>query len=80
VIEQTTALFTDNRFHNIGIGITKIQKDVPELASAFLKTRATLAEVDVKVLGNKRTSELGRLAVTRSFDDTAFARDAAQCR
>ena len=69
VIEQTTALFTDHRFHNIGVGITKIQKDVPELATAFLKTRATLAEVDAKVLSDKRTSELGRLAVTRSFDD-----------
>ena len=29
VIEQTQALFTDNRFHNIGVGINDIQKDVP---------------------------------------------------
>ncbi len=32
VIEQTQALFTDNRFHNVGVGINAIQKDVPELA------------------------------------------------
>ena len=69
VIEQTQALFTDNRFHNVGVGINNIQKEVPELAMAFIKTRATMAEVDVKVLGDKRTSELGRLAVTRRFDD-----------
>jgi cytochrome c peroxidase len=68
-IEQTTALFTDNRFHNVGVGINDIQKDVPELAGAFLQAKATLAEVDVKVLGDKRTSELGRFAVDRTFDD-----------
>jgi cytochrome c peroxidase len=67
-IEQTTALFTDNRFHNIGVGINDIQADAPELAREFLKTRATMAQVDVKVLSDKRTSELGRLAVTRTFD------------
>ena len=69
VIEQTTALFTDNRFHNIGIGINDIPKDVPSLATEFIKARMTLAKVDVKVLSDKKTSELGRLAVTRSFRD-----------
>jgi cytochrome c peroxidase len=68
VVEQNTALFTDNRFHNIGVGINNIQNDVPTLAGAFLQAKATLAEVDVKVLSDKRTSELGRLAVTRDFE------------
>jgi cytochrome c peroxidase len=68
VIEHTTAVFTDHRFHNIGVGINDIQKDIPELAGAFLQAKATLAEVDVKVLSDKRTSELGRLAVTRDFE------------
>jgi cytochrome c peroxidase len=67
-IEQTQALFTDNRFHNIGVGINGIQKDVPKLAGEFLHAKATLSEVDVKVLTDKRTSELGRFAVTRGFD------------
>jgi len=69
VIEQTQALFTDNRFHNIGVGINDIQKDVPGLATQFLKAEATASEVDVEVLTNKKTSELGRFAVTRGFDD-----------
>jgi cytochrome c peroxidase len=69
VVEQTQALFTDNRFHNIGVGINDIQKDVPELAGAFLEAEATLAEVDVRVLTDARTSELGRFAVSRDFDD-----------
>jgi len=68
VIEQTQALFTDNRFHNVGVGINDIQGDVPALAGEFLKARATLAEVDVKILGDKRTSELGRFAISREFE------------
>jgi cytochrome c peroxidase len=68
VIEQTQALFTDKRFHNVGVGINDIQKDVPELAGAFLQAKATLAEVDKKVLADKRTSELGRFAVDREFE------------
>ncbi len=69
LIEQTQALFTDNRFHNIGVGINQIQKDVPVIAGEFLKAEATASEVDVKVLSDKRTSELGRFAVSRGFDD-----------
>jgi cytochrome c peroxidase len=68
VVEQTQALFTDNRFHNVGVGINDIQQDVPALAGEFLKAKATLSEVDKKVLADKRTSELGRFAVDRSFE------------
>ena len=69
LIEQTQALFTDNRFHNIGVGINDIQKEVPQLAGEFLKANETAEEIDVKVLTDKRTSELGRFALTQSFDD-----------
>jgi cytochrome c peroxidase len=69
LIEQTQALFTDNRFHNIGEGINDIQSEVPTLATEFIKAQATMSEVDVKVLSDKRTSELGRLAVTKSMED-----------
>lgn len=68
-VEETTALFTDNRFHNIGVGINAIQDDVPDLAGAFLAADRTLEEVDVAVLTDPRTSEIGRFAVTHGFDD-----------
>jgi cytochrome c peroxidase len=68
VVEQNTALFTDNKFHNIGVGINGVQADVPALAGEFLQAKATLAQVDVKVLGDKRTSELGRFAISRNFE------------
>lgn len=67
-IEQTQALFTDNRFHNIGVGINAIQQQVPALAGAFLDAKAKGANVDVAVLTDRKSSELGRFAVTSQFD------------
>lgn len=64
IVEQTQALFTDNRFHNIGIGINAIQKDIPQLAGEFLKAKAQGTDVDIAVLSDKKTSELGRFAIT----------------
>jgi cytochrome c peroxidase len=69
LVEQTTALFTDNKFHNVGVGINSIQNDVDRLAGEFLHAKATLAEVDIKVLTNPKTSEIGRFAITQGFDD-----------
>jgi len=69
VIEQTQALFIDNRFHNVGVGINEIQNDVPDLAGQYIRAEVTASEVDVKVLTDKRSSELGRFAVTHLFDD-----------
>ncbi len=66
-IEQNQALFTDSRFHNIGIGINAIQPDIPVLVSAFLKADSQGVEVDIKVLTDKKVSELGRFAVTRDL-------------
>lgn len=63
-IEQDHALFTDGRFHNIGIGINQIQQDVPKLAQAFLASKNKGVNVDIAVLSDKKTSELGRFAVT----------------
>jgi cytochrome c peroxidase len=69
VIEQTQALLTDDRFHNIGIGLNRIQEDVPRLAREFLKAKAAGANVDETVLSDAKASELGRFAVTGEFRD-----------
>lgn len=68
-IEQDHALFTDNRFHNIGVGINAIQQDVPRLATAFLEAKNQGGEVDVIVLTDKKSSELGRFAVTDNITE-----------
>ncbi|MGR9085995.1 MAG: cytochrome-c peroxidase [Gammaproteobacteria bacterium] len=68
-IEQDHALFTDSKFHNIGIGINAIQPDVPRLAAAFLEAKAKGGDVDQMVLTDKKSSELGRFAVTENLAD-----------
>lgn len=68
VIEHTQALFTDNQFHNIGVGINSIQKEVPTLVPAFVKAKKGGADVDITVLSDPKASELGRFAVTEQFD------------
>lgn len=69
VIEQDQALFTDNRFHNIGVGINAIQADVPRLAFAFLEAKNKGGDVDQMVLTDKKSSELGRFAVTDGISE-----------
>ncbi len=63
-IEEDHALFTDHKFHNIGIGINDIQNKIPKLANAFLTAKANGADVDITVLTDEDTSHLGRFAVT----------------
>lgn len=68
-IEQDFALFTDNRFHNIGVGINRIQNDVPRLAPSFLDAKARGVDVDKAVLTDPNASELGRFAITETLDE-----------
>ena len=68
-IEQDHALFTDNRFHNIGVGVNRIQAEIPQLAPQFLRAKAEGVDVDKAVLSNPRVSELGRFAVTETLDE-----------
>jgi cytochrome c peroxidase len=68
-MEQDHALFTDHKFHNIGVGINAITDRVPELAGAFLVAKANGADVDVTVLTDPDTSNLGRFAVTEELGD-----------
>lgn len=68
-IEQDHALFTDHKFHNIGIGISAIDARVPELAGAFLEAKANGADVDVTVLTDPDVSHLGRFAVSEDLSE-----------
>lgn len=68
MIEQDFALFTDHQFHNVGVGINEMQDRVPELAEAFLVAKQRGIDVDVAVLADKDTSDLGRFAINEQFD------------
>jgi len=71
VVEEDQAVFTDHRFHNIGVGINDIQDRIVDVASAF--QREKLADpgldVDVKALTDANVSELGRFAISEQLSD-----------
>lgn len=68
-IEQDHALFTDHKFHNIGIGVNELGDDIAPLAQAFLVAKANGVDVDVAVLTDKNSSHLGRFAVSDQISD-----------
>ncbi len=65
-ISQTHALFTNNQFHNLGIGWRKIQNGLLKVLKAFKRSKE---HPDEAVLMNEKISELGRYAVTGEIDD-----------
>jgi len=68
-IEQMQALFTDNRFHNIGVGFKNIRGKEAETAHEFVKEKSRGADVDVTVLTKQNMSELGRFAVSENLTE-----------
>jgi cytochrome c peroxidase len=69
VIEETQALFTNNRFHNIGVGFAKMADKEAAIAKAFLESKRKGASVDVEVLTKEDSSELGRFAISEKIQD-----------
>lgn len=68
-IDHSTAIFTDNKFHNVNVGFPRIEKDIDVMANAFSEAKQKGIDVDVAVLANKNTSDLGRFAVTTTWTD-----------
>lgn len=69
VIEQTSALFTDHLFHNIGVGFKSVRDKIHVIAAEFIKTKNQGANVDFAVLSSSNTSQLGRFAITEELTD-----------
>jgi cytochrome c peroxidase len=68
-IGQTNAIFTDNKFHNVGVGFKRIGDRYLQVASAFRKARQAGKDVDRSVLTDAEASELGQFAVTLKPSD-----------
>jgi cytochrome c peroxidase len=60
-ISWNNALFTDNRFYNVGVGFERLEPVLTELTSAINQQQA----VNISGLTDAQRSELGRFAVTR---------------
>lgn len=67
-IGQTHALFTDNAFHNLGVGFKALGGREFAVALEFTHMLSEHEEADELVLAEKRFSELGRYAVTKEAD------------
>lgn len=72
-IGPTSALFTNNNFHNLGVGFSKIEPRLYEIVNAFRSAVAGGQSVDEAVLQGSDISQLGRVVVTikpTGLDDT----------
>lgn len=71
VIEEDQAVFTDHRFHNIGVGINDMQDEIVGVARAFQQQKLDdpSMDVDVAVLTDANQSELGRFAISEELSD-----------
>lgn len=65
-IGETSALLTDNRFHNLGVGFGKIAGKLPVIIN---ESKQAETKMDEAVLTNAELSELGRYAVTGDATD-----------
>lgn len=68
-VTDTEALFTDNKFHNLGIGFSRISGDLDKVAGEFLRIAKTEQAADTAILGDAHISEIGRFAVSREMQD-----------
>lgn len=68
-IEQTSSIFTDNKFHNLGVGFSVIEPKLFDIVEKFREAKARGLDVDKAVLDDNKVSELGRFALTLEISD-----------
>ncbi len=68
-IEQTSATFTDNKYHNLGVGFSLVEPELFDIVEKVKKAKKAGIELDGSILGSKKVSELGRFVVTLDLED-----------
>jgi cytochrome c peroxidase len=68
-ISEKYAIFTDNKFHNLGVGFKKIQPRLRELVRQSRMAKQQGKELDNSILTDADISELGRFVVTSKTSD-----------
>lgn len=68
-IGEQYATFTDNKFHNLGIGIVKYESDLQNIVSKYKEFKDSGEDIDHKLLSDREVSELGRYAITLEISD-----------
>ena len=67
-IDQQFALFTDNKFHNLGVGMEKIAPKLRQLINTYRRAKKQ-GQDPGKFLSREELSELGRFTVTLNLRD-----------
>lgn len=68
-ISENYAIFTDNKFHNLGVGFKKIQPRLREMVRELRMAKQQGRDLDESILTDADTSELGRFVVTLKTSD-----------
>jgi cytochrome c peroxidase len=68
-ISENYAIFTDNKFHNLGVGFKKIQPRLREIIREFKKAQGEGIKIEEAGLTKEEISELGRFIVTGELSD-----------
>ncbi len=68
-IEQTSATFTDNKYHNLGVGFSLIEPEIFDIVKKVKKAKKAGIALDDDILSSQKISELGRFAVTLDLED-----------
>jgi cytochrome c peroxidase len=64
LIGRADALFTDNQFHSLSVGLKKISGRLDVLTTRLVQARQSGASLDETILSQEDLAELGRFAVT----------------
>jgi cytochrome c peroxidase len=68
-ISENYAIFTDNKFHNLGVGFTKIRPRLREIVRELRMAKQQGREPDKSIVTDAEISELGRFVVTLKTSD-----------
>jgi cytochrome c peroxidase len=68
-MSENYAIFTDNKFHNLGVGFTKIRPRLREIVREVRMAKQQGREPDKSILTDAKISELGRFVVTLKTSD-----------
>jgi cytochrome c peroxidase len=63
-IGQEAALFSDNRFHSVNVGLPRSASKLPALTTRVVAERNAGARMDETILSDPDIAELGRFVVT----------------
>jgi cytochrome c peroxidase len=64
LIGKVSAVFTDNEFHSVNIGLQRIAPRLAELTKRWVDARQSSAPLDLDILSDRDLAELGHFVVT----------------